>query len=537
MFPPYPATLVIQGTNWRAPRAFGSQAPLFKPQIYIGKLASNDIILSDSYASRVHAAIYWTPSGYEIEDLRSTNGVFVNGARITGRTPLSPGQVIRIGHTDMTFFALQGAPWPGARSDGASQSVASVAPPPALPAYAPAYPAAPGAYAGATAVPAPFHHPGVAPSRGSRFGAWLRAEARKRYWKVFLVGLVLLIISEILLSFNVSGSLILVVPIASALMPVTFVVYCWDSDYLADMPRWIPWVVFSTSAVLGVTLALILETRFVNNELLSGSLLVGLIEESCKALAVVWVLFNRKLRSEIDGVILGAAAGAGFATLETMGYALAAYSGDLGPGNGVVALNFTLLLRGLLAIFGHVTWTAIVVGAIWRDRGQSHFKLTFGVVFAFLMAVTLHGIWDGLGYLGVIIAAIIGFWLLRFFLREAVARERLGAYAPSPPPLLAALGTYLLHPFRDPLHQAPAPAPAMFSGSWSVQPVPVWAPPPPQQPVYQAPAVAQPAYPPVVAPPYPPAAGAPPMRICANGHSTTDPSAKFCRVCGAPLGA
>jgi hypothetical protein len=195
----------------------------------------------------------------------------------------------------------------------------------------------------------------------------------------------------------------------------------------------------------------------------------------------------------------------------------------------------------LLAIFGHVTWTAIVVGAIWRDRGQSRFRLTFGVIFAFLAAVTLHGIWDGFGFLGIIVAAVIGFWLLRFFLREAVARERLGAYAPPPPPLLIALATYLIHPFRDPLQgmQPPAPAPATFSGVWAVQPAPVWAPPVAPQPIqpyaYPAPAVTPPPY----QSPAGGVAGAQQarLRICANGHSTSDPNAKFCRVCGAPLGA
>jgi RsiW-degrading membrane proteinase PrsW (M82 family) len=346
-------------------------------------------------------------------------------------------------------------------------------------------------------------------------GAWIRAEWRKRYWKVFLVGLGLLIFSEYLLSGPLGlTALWLVVPIAAALMPVSFFIYCWDSDYLADMPHWIPWVTFFSGAFLGVTLAFILERIFVTSESFTDAMLVGLIEESCKALAVVWFIRSRKLRSEIDGVILGAAAGAGFATLETIGYALTAYFGGFSDGGGVAALNATLLLRGLLAIFGHVTWTAIVVGAVWRDRGQSSFKLTFGVVFAFAVAVTLHGLWDGIPYLGVLIAAVIGSWLMRFFLREAIARERLGAMAPPPPPLLVALGTYLIHPFRDPLPQAPAPAPAVFTGSWSVAPAQVWAPAP--APVYQP-------------------SAAPRARICANGHQITDPAARYCRLCGAPL--
>ena len=211
-----------------------------------------------------------------------------------------------------------------------------------------------------------------------------------------MVGLALLIFSEYLLNGPLGlTALWLMVPIAAALMPVCFFIYCWDSDYLADMPRWIPWVTFFSGAFLGVTLAFVLERIFVTNESFSDAMLVGLIEESCKALAVVWFIRNRKLHSEIDGVILGAAAGAGFATLETIGYAAYRLCGRLFGWRRANIAQPDALLRGLLAIFGHVTWTAIVVGAVWRDRGQRGFKLTFGVIFAFAVAVTLHGLWDG----------------------------------------------------------------------------------------------------------------------------------------------
>ena len=434
VYPPYPATLVIQGPAWRSARAYGSQAPLFKPRTHIGKLGTNDIVLSDPFASRVHAAISWTPHGYEIEDLRSTNGVYVNGVRINGRAPLTPGQVIRIGRTEMTFYALQGSAWPGQPPTYAA---------PATPApMAPGAPMAQPAAGAPVAAPPPFQHVDKAPSVGARAGAWLKAEWRKRYWKVFLVGLALLIFAEYQLYGPLGETALwLVVPVAAALMPVSFFIYCWDSDYLADMPRWIPWVTFFSGAFLGVTLAFVLERIFVTSESLTDAMLVGLIEESCKALAVIWFIRNRKLRSEIDGVILGAAAGAGFATLETIGYALTAYLGGFSDGGGLTALNATLLLRGLLAIFGHVTWTAIVVGAVWRDRGQRSFKLTFGVILAFATAVMLHGLWDGVPLVGILVAAVIGSWLMRFFLREAVAREKLGPMAPPPPPLLFALGT------------------------------------------------------------------------------------------------
>ncbi|MDE3229059.1 MAG: PrsW family intramembrane metalloprotease [Chloroflexota bacterium] len=497
--PPYLATLVIQGPAWRSRFAHGNQVPLFRPETHIGKLATNDIMVTDPYASRIHAVIRWSPQGYVIEDLRSTNGTYLNGQRLTAPTLLQPGQTIRIGQTQLTFYALQGQGTP-----------------------APAY--APPAYAPPVAAPAPFQHVDRALPSGQGIGGWLGLEWRKHYWKALLVGLVLLFIAEGLLNGGLGdAALIFVIPLAAALMPVTFFIYCWDSDYLSDMPRWIPWGAFISGAVLGVALAFVLEMIFVNGDSLGAAFVIGLIEESCKAAAVVFFLLSRKLRSEIDGVILGAAAGAGFATLETMLYATSAYFNAFHDGGGVAAVNSTLLWRGLLAIFGHVTWTAIVVGAVWRDRGQRRFRLTFGVILAFAIAVTLHALWDGIPIFGMLIAAVIGLWLMRFFLREAVAREKFGGYAPPPPPLALALITYLFHPFRSPIPRPAGPPAGTFSGSWRIA-GPVGAP----QPAYAAPPQPLP-QPPYAPPPQPQA------RRCANGHITTDPQARFCRICGAPL--
>ncbi|HEX8996013.1 MAG TPA: PrsW family glutamic-type intramembrane protease [Ktedonobacterales bacterium] len=498
--PPYLATLVIQGPAWRSRFAHGNQVPLFRPETHIGKLTTNDIMITDPYASRIHASIRWTPQGYVVEDLRSTNGTYVNGQRITGPVLLQPGQVIRIGQTELTFYPLQGQ----GREVGAYNAPA------------------PTGYA-APAHTAAFQYVDRGLPAGQGAGGWLAIQWRKHYWKVLLVGLILLVIGEYLLN-NVIGkpALLFVIPVASALAPVTFFIYCWDSDYLSDMPRWIPWGAFISGAILGFTLALVLEMVFVNGDSLGASMVIGLIEESSKALAVVFFLRSRKLRSEIDGVILGAAAGAGFATLETMLYAVTAYMGGFQNGGGVAAVNQTLLLRGLLAIFGHVTWTAIIVGAVWRDRGQRSFRLTFGVILAFAIAVVLHGLWDGIPVYGTLIAALIGMWLIRFFLREAVAREKLGAMAPPPPPLALALLTYLFHPFRTPIPRPAAPPAGAFSGSWQIAPsagTPAGAPWPQAYPA-----------------PIPPQPYAPPrQRVCPNGHITTDPNARFCRICGAPL--
>src|SRR4051812_41027067 len=76
-----------------------------------------DVVLPDPEVSRRHAALRKTASGAAVEDLGSTNGTFVNGARISGLVPISEGDLVRFGNTQwqlrMTAPPGGGAP-PGA---------------------------------------------------------------------------------------------------------------------------------------------------------------------------------------------------------------------------------------------------------------------------------------------------------------------------------------------------------------------------------------------------------------------------------------
>lgn len=55
----------------------------------------------DEFASAQHARIESRPDGVWVEDLGSTNGTFVNGARVGDRRLLQPGDVVRVGQTEL----------------------------------------------------------------------------------------------------------------------------------------------------------------------------------------------------------------------------------------------------------------------------------------------------------------------------------------------------------------------------------------------------------------------------------------------------
>jgi DNA-binding SARP family transcriptional activator len=83
--------------------AAGQRHPLRAPATRIGRLADNDIVLDDAEVSRHHAVIIDTGSSFMITDLRSANGVTVQGRRLHPSATLADGDHIRICGHDFTF--------------------------------------------------------------------------------------------------------------------------------------------------------------------------------------------------------------------------------------------------------------------------------------------------------------------------------------------------------------------------------------------------------------------------------------------------
>ena len=68
-----------------------------KTLIQIGRDTGNDVVLPSPNVSRFHAQVERVGQRYRVEDLRSSNGTFVNGERIDGSLWLKPEDTIRIG--------------------------------------------------------------------------------------------------------------------------------------------------------------------------------------------------------------------------------------------------------------------------------------------------------------------------------------------------------------------------------------------------------------------------------------------------------
>jgi hypothetical protein len=67
--------------------------------LVIGRDSTCDIRVVDKAASRRHARVRVSPDGVWLEDLKSRNGVYLNGQRIERPLQLAPGASFRIGQT------------------------------------------------------------------------------------------------------------------------------------------------------------------------------------------------------------------------------------------------------------------------------------------------------------------------------------------------------------------------------------------------------------------------------------------------------
>jgi hypothetical protein len=69
----------------------------------IGRDTTNLVAIDDAKSSREHARIRFADGVFSIVDLGSSNGTLVNDRKLEGQTPLSDGDLIRIGDTVMQF--------------------------------------------------------------------------------------------------------------------------------------------------------------------------------------------------------------------------------------------------------------------------------------------------------------------------------------------------------------------------------------------------------------------------------------------------
>lgn len=220
-------------------------------------------------------------------------------------------------------------------------------------------------------------------------------EIRKYKWyKLFIIGFITYILGLIVLIWT--GNSILfpsVVMLGNFLIPVTYVAFFYERRRLSNVNMTDTVAAFFYGGFLGTFAAAILEPIFIHTLNFKTAIIVGVIEEFTKILGVLFIYKHKRHKLELDGIILGAAAGMGFAALESIGYAFTFFLRSKGSLSITVYIT---MLRGILAPLGHGTWTAILAGIFARENADRHFTINRKVIRAYITVVLLHGLWDGI---------------------------------------------------------------------------------------------------------------------------------------------
>jgi RsiW-degrading membrane proteinase PrsW (M82 family) len=182
-----------------------------------------------------------------------------------------------------------------------------------------------------------------------------------------------------------------VVLLGSFVAPVTWVRRAIEHDP-NDLPLTVILHTFVYGGVAGILSAALLETWLLRYSGQGFYIGVGLIEEAVK-LAVLWRLARRlPNRSMLDGLVLGATVGLGFAAFESAGYAFNAMQGATGFNVG--SLVTTEAARGMIAPVSHGLWTAIAGAVLFRASRGDKLRLTPSVLRTYGFVSLLHALWD-----------------------------------------------------------------------------------------------------------------------------------------------
>ncbi|MCS5675411.1 MAG: FHA domain-containing protein [Acidimicrobiales bacterium] len=89
----------------RTPETLGGQRHNLTEELTIGRAATCDVTIDDTYASQIHARVFRRDNDHVLEDLGSTNGTYLNRQKVASATNLKTGDHLQIGSTVFEVMA------------------------------------------------------------------------------------------------------------------------------------------------------------------------------------------------------------------------------------------------------------------------------------------------------------------------------------------------------------------------------------------------------------------------------------------------
>ena len=350
--------------------------------------------LTERIASKQHAYIDARPDGFYLTDNKSTNGTFLNGARVENAR-LNSGDVIQFGKNGVTASVA---------IDSAADAAFEHAQP--IDYQEPAFDDA--SASSAKSVQTSISQLGL----GGIQPVTAKPPPIGKY-----IGIAIAIPTILVLIFIVALIMYLSLDLGPALV-ATAVAFTPALLYLVPFmlldrydpePLWLLALAFAWGALVAVLISIVVNTvvtiaasvvaLFVGLPPEIGSL-VGVVlsapifEEGSKGLGllILLIFFRRYFDDVLDGIVFAGVIALGFATVENVLY----YGSGLRSG-GWYGLGLLFLMRGILSPFAHATFTSVTgIGCGISRESHNGVVRFFLPILGYIGAVALHMFWNGM---------------------------------------------------------------------------------------------------------------------------------------------
>lgn len=201
------------------------------------------------------------------------------------------------------------------------------------------------------------------------------------------------------------------------LIPVTLLLLVFEMN----VPRNISLYEVITTTAIGGMLSLLVTGVLFDYVDLSSAAWAGVVEEPAKLIVIYLILSKKNYKYALNGALLGAAVGTGFAVMESIGYVMNAVAegllagavyavgeggmtfvevidnfGSLWINAGVVSGLKVAILRAIVAISGHGVFAALYGAALVKAKGEEEIRPTHlvnpGFLLYFAISILLHAL-------------------------------------------------------------------------------------------------------------------------------------------------
>ena len=254
------------------------------------------------------------------------------------------------------------------------------------------------------------------------------------FWRIFFGAMATYLLMLIgLWQFNNSNFFPGMIVIGSFVVPLSVVVLFFELNVPRNISIYQVGKMILLGGALSLVVTMIVAAIVPGDDVgaLIPAMLTGVVEEVGKGLVLLIIVGSLRYRHQINGLLFGAAVGAGFAGFESAGYAFnlaLSESTGLADATGTAVVN--ILIRGLLAPGGHVIWTAMVGSALWKAKGGQPFSVAQlfhpVVIRRGLVAIVLHGLWDTdvpfiPSLLWCVLLLVVGWYIVFGMLKQSLA--------------------------------------------------------------------------------------------------------------------